>query len=272
MRKPGNFSVRGAAYSIGRPHYPKDAVSWAIDKGRLARRASVVDLGAGTGLLTTAIAQHLGVVYAVEPDPGMRAELLRQTRKQRNVRIVAGTAENTRLAFKSIDAIFAGQALHWFNVSLAAAEWKRILKKKGLIFAIWNDRRVDLPAGRALDDLMNRYAISDPTKIGHRAPDREYLLAEYCRAGINCVAEKTFANQEMLDSSRLTPFLESVSFLPLPTDPAFSHMLSSAKEILRKAGSPLHIWRTVVQVLCVSQEKCPMGRKKQKDGKKGAGD
>src|SRR5207244_4234807 len=68
-----SFGPAADLYDEIRPTYPPAALEWAL--GAAPRR--VVDLGAGTGILTR-VALGLGYeVLPVEPDEGMRARLAR---------------------------------------------------------------------------------------------------------------------------------------------------------------------------------------------------
>ena len=108
----------------------------------------VVDLGAGTGILTGALA-HLGAdVVAVEPDQAMLAELRRQLP---GVRAVEGSAEALPLPDQSADAVLCGQAMHWFDLDQALPETARVLTAGGVLAGLWNvdDDRVGWVAGLA---------------------------------------------------------------------------------------------------------------------------
>ncbi|MFF4364990.1 methyltransferase domain-containing protein [Streptomyces sp. NPDC001594] len=60
---------------------------------------------------------------AVEPDPAMLAELRRGLR---GVRALAGSAEAIPLPDGSVDAVLAGNAMHWFDMSVAGpGGWDR---------------------------------------------------------------------------------------------------------------------------------------------------
>jgi SAM-dependent methyltransferase len=106
----------------------------------------VLDLGAGTGKLTATLVA-LGVeVVAVEPDPAMLTELRRVLPA---VRALPGSAEAMPLPDASVDAVLAGNALHWFDMAVAGAEIARVLAPGGILAGLWNvvDNRVEWVAG-----------------------------------------------------------------------------------------------------------------------------
>ncbi|MER5459044.1 class I SAM-dependent methyltransferase [Micromonospora sp. NPDC002389] len=83
-----SFGPAAADYDRYRPRYPQAALRWALDGP--ARPARVVDLAAGTGILTRGLLALGHEVTTVEPDPGMRAHLVATTP---GVRAEAGAAE-----------------------------------------------------------------------------------------------------------------------------------------------------------------------------------
>ena len=134
-----SFGAAAVAYAEHRPDYAQDAVRWALE---LAPGARVLDLGAGTGKLTGALVA-LGVdVVAVEPDPAMLAELRRALP---GVRALQGSAEAVPLPDGSVDAVLAGNALHWFDMAVAGPEIARVLAPGGTLAGLWNvmDDRVE---------------------------------------------------------------------------------------------------------------------------------
>ncbi len=124
-----------AAYAEHRPGYAEAAVRWALEPVRDRRPLLVADLGAGTGKLTAMLARLGADVTAVEPDPQMLAEL-RQAMPA--VRSVPGSAEELPLADASVDAVLAGQAMHWFDMDRALPEIARVLKPGGVLAGLWN--------------------------------------------------------------------------------------------------------------------------------------
>ncbi|MET8349629.1 class I SAM-dependent methyltransferase [Micromonospora sp. NPDC005206] len=135
-----SFGAAASDYDRFRPSYPVEAVRWAL--GGLSDAAQVVDLGAGTGILTRVVRALGHRVLPVEPDPGMRAQLDSATP---DVTALAGSAESMPLPDGSADAVVVGQAYHWFDKERAHAEVARVLRPGGTFAPIWNTRddRVD---------------------------------------------------------------------------------------------------------------------------------
>ncbi|MBX7446769.1 class I SAM-dependent methyltransferase [Mycolicibacterium sp. 3033] len=128
-----SFGAEAAAYERGRPSYPPEAIDWLLPDG--ARR--VLDLGAGTGKLTTRLAERGLDVVAVDPVPEM-LELL--TRSLPDTPALLGTAEEIPLPDDSVDAVLVAQAWHWFDPERAIQEVARVLRPGGRLGLVWNNR------------------------------------------------------------------------------------------------------------------------------------
>ncbi|SCL14646.1 Methyltransferase domain-containing protein [Micromonospora rhizosphaerae] len=162
-----SFGVAAAEYDRFRPRYPEAALRWALDG--LATPAQVVDLGAGTGILTRGLLDLGHEVTPVEPDPGMRAELDLATP---DTAALAGSAESMPLPDGSADAVLVGQAYHWFDRERAHPEIARVLRPGGTFAPIWNirDERVAWVAelsrvahlGYNAGNLIEKYADFGP--------------------------------------------------------------------------------------------------------------
>jgi SAM-dependent methyltransferase len=99
---------------------------------------TIADIGSGTGNVSRHLVGHVSRVFAVEPDDLMRHEAEALLGSHLGFVSVAGTAEATTLADRSIDLIVVGQALHWFGVAKAHQEFDRILKPAGWFAVLWN--------------------------------------------------------------------------------------------------------------------------------------
>jgi SAM-dependent methyltransferase len=149
------FGRVAEAYERTRPGYPLAAIERAAEELGLARDATVLDLGAGTGKLTRVLREVFAEVVAVEPDDEMRAFVGGDAR--------AGTAEAIPLGDAQVDAVFAGAAFHWFEPEPTLAEIRRVLRPGGGLVLLWHDwwetERPPLPTEfRAiLDELWARF-------------------------------------------------------------------------------------------------------------------
>ena len=134
-----SFGGAAAAYAEHRPDYARAALHWALAPAPGRR---VLDLGAGTGKLTASLVAAGYDVVAVEPDPAMLDELRRSVP---TVSALSGSAESIPLPDGSVDAVVAGHALHWFDMTVAGPEMTRVLVPDGILAGLWNvvDDRVD---------------------------------------------------------------------------------------------------------------------------------
>lgn len=128
-----SFGSEAAAYERGRPSYPPEAIDWLLPPG--AR--DVLDLGAGTGKLTTRLVERGLDVVAVDPIAEM-LELLRAALPATPA--LLGTAEQIPLDDNSVDAVLVAQAWHWFDPERAVAEVARVLRPGGRLGLVWNTR------------------------------------------------------------------------------------------------------------------------------------
>ena len=128
-----SFGSEAAAYERGRPSYPPEAIDWLLPNG--AR--DVLDLGAGTGKLTTRLVERGLDVVAVDPIAEM-LEVLRGALPATPA--LLGTAEQIPLSDNSVDAVLVAQAWHWFDLKRAVAEVARVLRPGGRLGLVWNTR------------------------------------------------------------------------------------------------------------------------------------
>jgi SAM-dependent methyltransferase len=159
-RYGSSFGAAAAAYAEHRPDYAQAALRWAVEPAPGPR---VLDLGAGTGKLTASLVALGAEVVAVEPDPAMLAELRRTLP---TVRALPGSAEAVPLPDASVDAVLAGNAMHWFDMDVAGPEIARVLAPGGILAGLWNifDDRVDWVAG--LERVSGSAAIGPRDTLG----------------------------------------------------------------------------------------------------------
>jgi SAM-dependent methyltransferase len=142
-----SFGPAAERYDVNRPTYPPAALTWAL--GIESRQ--VVDLGAGTGIMTRVLLALGHRVRPVEPDAEMRERLAATTDE---VRPLDGTAERIPLPAGSVDAVVAGQSYHWFDQRLAHPEIARVLRPGGVFAPVWNVRDESVPWVARLTEIV----------------------------------------------------------------------------------------------------------------------
>lgn len=152
-----SFGAQAAAYERGRPSYPPEAIDWLLP----ADARDVLDLGAGTGKLTTRLVERGLNVVAVDPIAEM-LELLSTALP--NTPALLGTAEEIPLSDSSVDAVLVAQAWHWFDPERAIAEVARVLRPGGRLGLVWNTR--DERLGWVKD--LGRIIGHEDDPFGHR--------------------------------------------------------------------------------------------------------
>lgn len=165
------FGAHADEYERARPEWPEAAARWLVPEGA----DLVVELGAGTGKLTRAVAA-LGVrVVAVEPDRRMLAVL-----RGLGLEGVEGSAEAIPFADGVADAVVAGSSLHWFELELALPEIARVLRPDGRFGFGWNHRDDRHPAIARMTEAV--YAAQAPRR-GPRWRSRDWP-AELAASGL----------------------------------------------------------------------------------------
>ena len=133
------FSATVDHYDANRPDYP--AALLAALLADLPEDPCVMDVGAGTGILSRQIAAEGIPVLAVEPNEDMRRVCLRKAMfAGLPLSVVEGEGADLPVPDGVADLILAAQAWHWFANAAALAEWRRVLKPGGLAAAVWNFR------------------------------------------------------------------------------------------------------------------------------------
>lgn len=123
------FGAFAQLYEARRPAYPSDAVDWLL----AGVDGLVVELGAGTGKFTAALAARGHQVLATEPDRSMLEVL---TSRLPDVLAVQAAAEAIPVA--AARAVVAAQAWHWFDASRAWAAATEVVGRSGRIGVVWN--------------------------------------------------------------------------------------------------------------------------------------
>lgn len=220
------YSSKAAKYARYRWEYASRAVQTLYEVTGIGNSSTVADIGAGTGILTRHFVDKVKKVYAVEPDPEMRAWLLQVCGRSPSLRVIDGSAEATTLPTGSVDMISAAQALHWFNATKAQREFRRILKADGWLAVLWNQPISDSLSARvsSVFTAQHGWDVAKSTAKMARVPaesyfDREGLLSDEYPVSTRESWEHFFGG------------LCSDSHAPLESDPAYPGFAREVRSI-----------------------------------------
>ncbi len=204
------FSDRVENYVKYRPSYPKEIISFLVDKIGLNANNVVADIGSGTGLSSQLFISLGCTVFGVEPNKEMRDASSIIFKSDKRFIAIDGSAEHSGLEDDEIDLVIAGQAFHWFDEHNAKKEFNRILKKGGAILLMWNSRDNE-DAFQIEYEALLKQEISNYKEVLHRnISDR--LIADFL-SPLKLV-KKQFVNKQHFNFEQLKGRLLSSSYCP----------------------------------------------------------
>jgi len=193
-----SFGAVADDYDRLRPPPPGNAIDWLVPDGCQV----AVDVAAGTGLLSRALARKVPQVVAVEPDDRM-ADVLRSRATDAGpgrIRVARGTGESIPLPDASADGVFISSAWHWLDPERAAAEIARVLRDGGRLGLIWTGRDRETDWIRDLDTLVRDAAgPGDPGRDGQGGGRRREILLPDELFGNAQTASFTYARAMRID-------------------------------------------------------------------------
>jgi SAM-dependent methyltransferase len=188
-----SFGAVAADYDRLRPGPPPAALDWMLP----ARCDRAIDLGAGTGLFSRAVAARGIEVLAVEPDARMRG-VLRD--RSPGVHVVGGVAERIPVRAGWADAVCASSAWHWMDPERALPEIARVLRPGGRFGLVWTSRDRQVDWVRELDQLRTpQVKASDAEIREHLQRRHDVTLPDGVALGDRETAEFAFSRPMALD-------------------------------------------------------------------------
>jgi SAM-dependent methyltransferase len=192
-----SFGRAAADYERGRPEWPDDAIDHAVERLALTEDA-VLDLAAGTGKLTRKLVPRFHRVAAVEPDDALRA-LLETLVPEANA--LPGTARELPLADGEVEAVFVGEAFHWFARAEELREIARVLSPAGGLALLWH---------KPLEHLLPHGFGSDPRSDRQRAASGAWQEA-FDDSPFAPLQEAQFEHVQHIDREGVLAYFASIS-------------------------------------------------------------
>ena len=218
-----SFERAAEAYERGRPGYAQAA----LDAVELAPEATVLDLAAGTGKLTRQLVGRFARVIAVEPLDGMRVVLERVVPE---AEALSGSADAIPLEDAAVDAVFVGEAFHWFATEAAVREIARVLRPRGVLAILFNQADGDFepPLPQAFWDAYDAGAIQ-------KAPEhtvRTGLWRAPLPGPFEPLAHESFPNPVELDREGILAQVASWSMIAALPEAERDRLVAQLGELL----------------------------------------
>lgn len=221
---PARFNGKVESYRRFRPGYPPAILGLLQRECALTPDSPVVDIAAGTGLFSEIFLNAGNPVTALEPNDEMRAVLRLSLPSFPRLTVVNGTAEATGLPAHTAAFVTAAQAMHWFDLPAARAEFRRILRPGGWCLIACNERRLGGdPFHDGYESLLRRFAI-DYALVQRRNLDENALRAFFAASPMRQVS---LSNAQVLDREALIGRIVSSSYMPNPGQPGYPAMLQA---------------------------------------------
>lgn len=205
-----SFGSVADSYESARPDYPAEAAEWLIRGEGGSGTHVVLELGAGTGLLTRGLTHH--ELLATDPSAPM---LSRLRDALPGVPAAVASAEHIPLPSHAVDVVVAAQAFHWFDHEVALPEIARVIRPDGHLALVWNVPDEGTPWVRKLQRIVPRPVSHDEDL----APLRETPY-------FGAVEERRLRTWKTVDKHKLLELVRSRSPFAVADQAAREQMLA----------------------------------------------
>jgi SAM-dependent methyltransferase len=218
----GGFASAAPTYARIRPTYARAAIGEL--KAAIGTDGPVLDVAAGTGILTGQLRRAGLQMLAAEPVPEMLAQL---ERSLPSVPAVRAVAEQLPVAQASLRAIVVGEAFHWFDAAAAIREAAGALAPGGVLAMMWNRR----------DDSVDWVREYGEIVVSERPDGRPYAHAtdwESAVAGsraFDAAQRSAHANPQPSSAAALVDRAGSTSFVADAAPAARDRVLARVREL-----------------------------------------
>ena len=223
MTEQNNFGVMSKEYDSARRGYPDEVFKYL--KSLVNKDGPItLDLGCGTGISTRQLKQYDFEVAGVDKD-----SIMIDVAKEKSDNIPYFIAPADKLPFESnkFDLVTAFTSFHWFNNEESLLEIKRVIKEKGIFFAVLKANRED----EKEDFKQGYFAILKKYSGDNFDTTKDHYKKEFLKkVGFSNIIEKSFYIDEKYTVEDALILLQSLSLWNLVEDTKKPEMLKEMKE------------------------------------------
>jgi SAM-dependent methyltransferase len=234
------FGEYAVTYDRHRPTYPAETIDRILGLVPVTR---ALEIGAGTGKATEAIAREGIDLVCLEPSPGM-AELLGE-KDLPGVEVVVSTFEDWEGTSGEFDLIYAAQAWHWVDRATGYDKARSLLRPGGALALIWN-----IPTNRygGYEDLYAAHApdLLEENDERIRRRDTHDWGADLIAAGFRDVQVHSHIWSDELTAPQLRSLYSTYSDHMMLPETARDDLLSALESRVESRGGAVVEYRTEV--------------------------
>lgn len=216
------YSSKAEIYHKYRWDYHDEAIRYIIKKGNITSDSVVLDIGAGTGILTKHFTEIADQLYAVEPDSNMIEILKKNLDKAKSLQRYSDYIPE--IPENSVDIILAAHSLHWFDFTKTLVEFNRISKANCHLFAIENRNYSTGPLFQKTGELFGKYRNSSIQEKHDLLNIDNYFKNKK-------ISEAHFDYLNFIDLDTYLGSIVSTSYMPSPGDASYNELQADAEAL-----------------------------------------
>lgn len=138
MDRRESFNGAAKTYDESRPSYPDEVIDWIIDRTKVSRSDSLLEIGSGTGQATFKFAERGYRIHCVEMGKNL-ADILIEKGSKYDITVDVSSFENWQpeTQFRT-PFIFSATAFHWIDQSIKYKKCYDLLNEDGYLVLLWH--------------------------------------------------------------------------------------------------------------------------------------
>ena len=235
-RRRESFDEVAELYDKARPGYPESLVQDLESLASLSRSSRILEVGAGTGQLTTRLAKSGADILALEIGVNLAEVLRRNLARFSNVHVLVEDYDEWKPKGALFDLVVVATAFHWLNPATRMQKAASLLRPGGMLaviethwvsrgaedafpresqlcYARWDRSHDPAFRPRELADLKDRNDDLENAEVFESILHRRYLCDHHFGASAYCDLLATFSDIRALDESARAGFLSCIEHL-----------------------------------------------------------